>query len=113
MNQHQCQEGARAHAVNSAHIVVPVEQHQQHRDRRREQQEAVLRERVGVEQATPVANADLVLHLLVVPIERREVDVRGRLIDARVLVVRAEDTGWGRRQWFGLGAATGRELTCG
>lgn len=60
---------------NSAHVVVPVEQHEEHRDRGWEQQEAVLRERVGVEQTAPVADADLVLHLLVVAIERREVDV--------------------------------------
>ena len=72
--------------------MIPVKQHQQHTDRRREQQQPILRERIGVEHTAPVTNTDLVLHLLVVAIERREVNVRGRLVDVDVLVGRAEDT---------------------
>lgn len=99
---------------NSAHVVVPVEQHEEHRDSGREQQEAVLRERIGVEHTAPVTNTDLVLHLLVVAIERRKVNVRGRLVDVGVLVGCAEDTGRsGRHQHTGLADVTGRQLTCG
>lgn len=78
--------------------MVPVEQHQQRAHGRGEQEQPVLRKDVGVEQPAPVEHADLLLRVLVVAVQRREVDVRRRVVDADVLVRRAEDAGRLRQQ---------------
>ena len=72
--------------------MVPVEESKEHADSRREQQQTVFGESVGDKEAAPVTYTNLVLRLLVVPVQGREIDIRGRLVDVDFLVRRAEDT---------------------
>ena len=78
---------------DTAYVMVPVEEGEQDADRGREQQQTVLGESVGDEKAAPIPDADLVLGLLVVSVQGREIDVGGRVVDVDVLVGGAEDTG--------------------
>ena len=70
--------------------MVPTEQHEQHTDGRWEQHETVLGERVGKDSSAAIMPADLVESLLVISVQRRKVDIRGRLIDIYIVVRSAE-----------------------
>lgn len=74
-----------------AHVVIPVEQHQQGRYGGRQQEETVLSEYIRVKQTSPIMQPHAALLLRVVSVQRREVDVRRRVVDRPVLVRRAED----------------------
>jgi hypothetical protein len=70
--------------------MVPTEQHEQHADGRWKQHKAVLGERVGKYKSAAIMHADLVESLLVISVQRRKVDIRGRLVDIYIVVRSAE-----------------------
>ena len=55
--------------------MIPIEQHEQHADGRWKQQKTVLSKRVGKNHSAAIVNADIVQCLLVISIQRREVDI--------------------------------------
>ena len=55
--------------------MVPVEQHAQHADSRWKQHKTVLGKRVKKHHSAAIMSADLVDHLLVIPIQRPKVDI--------------------------------------
>ena len=73
------------------HVVVAVEQNEQHADRGWEEEQPVLGEGVGDKEPTPVADTYLVQLLVAVAVQRRKIDIRRRLVDVHLLVGRAED----------------------
>ena len=73
--------------------MITVEQNQENTDGGREQEQPVLREHIGVQQAATVMHADKFLFLLVDTVEGSKVDVRGRLVDVNVIVTGSEDAG--------------------
>lgn len=67
--------------MKQPHVVVSVEQDQEHTDCRRKQQEPILSKRIGMQSSPSVPGANFVLGFLVGPVERRQVNVGGRLVD--------------------------------
>jgi hypothetical protein len=100
-----------APCINWTCVVVAVEQDKKGANSRRQQEKAILCERVRLQDATAVVNANLVKRVRVMPVQRRQVNVGRGFVHVGFLVRSAEDAGQDFSEL--LACARGHKRTCG
>lgn len=66
--------------------MVTIEKHEERADSRREKQQSVFAESIGMEQTSAITHTNLVLLFLAVSIKRREIDVGRGAVLTNILV---------------------------